>query len=264
MVPSWRKSSRMKLQRRPSPGAPSPLRIVKRQESADPATDDGMSNSQTERSGPDAGADEHLTAMKRRGAGGRLIGPRPQVDFDAFDSIPEPSPSSQSRRHGLGDVSPWNQGVAGAQTLNVKKTRQGRSFVHGREGLGTQTCRNRSMSGQGRPPSRELFTASNNLLAAPSAYWPETGSSSTSAQYSGRQIAGKSCVLCPDITVTAEFTALDSEQRSVWAAIEVSGRLAEILERPYGDVSGIATGSFINRPQGLLYPPPELHWLTSS
>ena len=251
MVPPWRKSSRMKLQRQPSPDAPSPLRIVKRQGSADPATGDRMSNSQTERSGPVAGADEHLTVMKRRSAGGRLIGPRPQVGFDAFDSIPETWTSSLSRRHGLGDVSPRSQGVAGAQTLNVKKTRQGRSFVNGREGLGIQTYRNRSMSGKGKAPTRELFTASNNLLAAPSTDWPETGSSPTPAQYSGRQIPGKSCVLCPDITVTAEFTALDSEQRSVWAAIEVSGRLAEILEKPCADVSGIAAGSFINRPLGL-------------
>jgi hypothetical protein len=60
-----------------------------------------------------------------------------------------------------------------------------------------------------------------------------------------------SCVLCPHISVIAEVAALLKGQRTLWAAIEVSGRLSKL---PTGsdpnDHNGVVTGSFIEHGLG--------------
>lgn len=258
---SWRKSSRKGLQQRPTP---SPLRIIKRDESADPASSSRESSSQTERDAPDPAADEYLTVTKRRSVRSRLIGPRPQVGVAAntSDSSSESSALSRPRLHGWDNFSPRSPGVAGSQTLNVKKTRQARSFFNERPASGAQTYRKRSMgtflSGQRRFPTAEVLSASRYPPAGPSADQPELQSSPRPAKYRGPQQSGTPCVLCPHISVTDDCITLDNGQRSVWAAIEVSGMVSELRERPPGNVSIIVTGSFINHSSGLPYPNAEL------
>lgn len=271
MASTSRKSSHMELQRRPRPGAPSPLRIVKRYGSTEPYAVTRTSSSHTERSVSDPAGDRSLTVMKRRGERGLPRGSLSQVDNHTLNLTSDSLAPIPSRRRVRGDASSWSPGWAGSQALNVKKTRRTRPFVNGRVALGTQTCRNSLMDvfpgGQGRTTTSETFYSSwytpeaaqqgsqtpsrlqTNCL--PSTNQPETKTSPRPAQVIDHNRFRTSYVLCPYVTVTTECAALEAEQRSVWAAIEVSGRLSATYETPSENVPGIVTGPFIDHPLGL-------------
>ena len=154
-------------------------------------------------------------------------------------------------------------GPAGPSTLNIRKTRSSRPALRGPRGMGTQTCRDPSLNStypargpipfartasppnsqlrvleQDSKPHSSLTESYPHILDAP-ARQPSPGRS---------MLHGSStrAVLCPYVSVTAECTALEADQQSVWAAVEVSGRLSQIpLEH-----TGAVTGSVLDHELG--------------
>lgn len=158
-------------------------------------------------------------------------------------------------------------GLAGSKTLNIRKTRSSRPALHGPRGLGIQTCRTPSRPTQARgsiPFARDVSPMSSQLNVADQdsiSHSPFLGTYPHILDALARQISPRpsarneslfqtSCVLCPHVSVTAECTALEAGQQRVWAAIEISGRLSQISERPTGEQVGVVTGAFMDHELG--------------
>lgn len=191
-----------------------------------------------------------------------------------------------SRYFGWEDSATVSTKPTESQTLHVKKTRQTQAFLEQHAGPGKNNDRSTSGStvpfGQVHAPSGQPPGASDSSMFIsqgrpagglgnlfPGSIGKKPDSFATT--HHGIDVSDDppqqrppdfveqsnkdACVLCPHVSVATEVTALLEGQRSLWAAIEVSGRLSKLpARRALGNHTGITTGSFIKHELG------EAHW----
>lgn len=161
-------------------------------------------------------------------------------------------------------------GLAGSKTLNIRKTRSSRTPLHGPRPLGAQTCRNPSLRSTLPVRGPTPFARYVSPLSSNSSVADQDDKSQSSLLYpnildvsatqpSPRLSAGNGssarspCVLCPHVSVTTENRALEAGPQNAWVAVEVSGRLSQILEEYPGEQAGVSTGAFVDHELGTLH-----------
>lgn len=255
----------MEFQQRAQQDEPSPLRIVKRYGSADTVPACRASSFRTNGSCPSSGADATcLTIMKRRN---KRISLEALIGRSEADQPSPRSSLSHSRRQSWEDVILRSHRLAGPHTLNIRKTRRPHPFINNEsvnlEFGCAQTIANCSNKRKRIPWARE------SLLFEPQARTAkEQRSMSSYSHHTDPCLAIENsqrdstcsklrastplehCILCPHVAVTTEVTAMDSDHRHVWAAIEVSGRLSKLRERATFEPPGVVKGSFIEHELG--------------
>jgi hypothetical protein len=245
---------------------PSPLRIVKRTDSrgsSDARRCASASGSEGRRPRDGASGDMgHLTVMKRRSDRGGAMR-LPSEEGGSAESEERPFWSKTFN---------WEETTAAvgrrpveAQTLHVRKTRRARPFLNNGEGTGSAEYRRQERTfSASTVPFRQVFGsrqhAPNNLeiLTSPSGVGISVPQARDFVPRVTMPSGQRPCVLCPHVSVTSEVTALMEGQRSLWAAVEVSGRLSKLPATAPGMCPqqniGIVTGSFIEHELGEFQP----------
>uniref|UniRef100_A0A8H7TTL0 Uncharacterized protein n=1 Tax=Bionectria ochroleuca TaxID=29856 RepID=A0A8H7TTL0_BIOOC len=233
-------------------GKPSPLRIVKRFSSEDsfysPRSLSLRSNASMQECDGDDGC---LTIMKRkreRHHGGFALERNPHA-------VANPNKSDLlSGKYHWEDGMACKGGMLGSQTLNVRKTRQPRPSIQSHLGLRMQCAR--APSASSCSPELKLETSNAAETDDQSIESPTSACSqdihqssrlpSPTSVYPLDRLQNRSCTLCPHVVVTAEVNTLQDCQRTIWAAIEVSGRLSTLSSKVAAcDRTGVVTGTFI-------------------
>lgn len=152
-----------------------------------------------------------------------------------------------------------NNRPAESQTLHIRKTRQARPFLeHGGRTRSNEYKHFRNLS-TSLVPFRQASPSWQNPPSSPEAVarpYEDVMPPPQAEVFAPRLVmppAQRPCVLCPHVSVTTEVTALMDGQKSLWAAIEVSGKLSKLPAAPgtypHGNM-GIVTGSFIEHELG--------------
>lgn len=154
---------------------------------------------------------------------------------------------------------------AEAQTLHVRKTRRARPFLNNGQGTGSAEYRRQQRTfSASTVPFRQVFgsrqhsPSSLEIMTSPIGAGISVPQAREFAPRVTIPSAQRPCVLCPHISVTSEVTALMEGQRSLWAAVEVSGKLSKLPAAaprmcPQQNI-GIVTGSFIEHDLGETKP----------
>lgn len=234
--------SAMELPDRGQTETPGPLRIVKRNSRRISSESRGTNKSNGKGVKP-SDPNGYLTVMKRKNDGDVLGMSLVDHDTDTYECDYRISKSTRYTWQN----EPQTKGLVGSQTLNIKKTRRARPSIDDHGNLDA-------------PCHRYTSTASAPLGEGDLRIEDFTNTSTVKIHGNGAKLAlspdlrsqpsRTSCVLCPDVAVTAEITALEDSQKTVWAAIEVSGRLSN-LAKGTEPQTGILTGSFIDYELGV-------------
>ncbi|CAH0048788.1 unnamed protein product [Clonostachys solani] len=233
-------------------GKPSPLRIVKRFSSEDsfysPRSLSLRSNASMQECDGDDGC---LTIMKRkreRHHGGFALEKNPHA-------VANPNKSDLlSGKYHWEDGMVCKGGMLGSQTLNVRKTRQPRPSIQSHLGLRMQCARVPSASScspELKFETLDAVQADDQSIESPTSACSQDIHQSSrlpspTSVYPLDRLQNRSCTLCPHVVVTAEFNTLQDCQRTIWAAIEVSGRLSTLSSKVAAcDRTGVVTGTFI-------------------
>lgn len=241
---------------------PSPLRIVKRADSrgsSDARRSASASGSEGGRPRECASGEmEHLTVMKRRSDRGGVMR-LPSEEGGCAESGERPFWSKAFN---------WEETTAAvgrrpaeAQTLHVRKTRRARPFLNNGQGTGSAENRRQQRTiSASTVPFRQVLGSSQHspnsleIMTGPSGVGISVPQARDFAPRLTMPSAQRPCVLCPHVSVTSEVTALMEGQRSLWAAVEVSGRLSKLPAAAPGMCPqqniGIVTGSFIDHELG--------------
>lgn len=254
---------------------PYPLRLLKRDISLDSTSGTRRSSrkssyTQGSVNGTRWSGNGRLTVMKRRsrirsnGSGGNQA-----YGYATFHA--------PSRQASWNCFRPTGGELVGSKTLNIKKNRQTRPPlpVHASEKApepllsrhysGFRISRDAEQAVES-PSLSDLFTTNlyQRKRDLTQSSGRREGSSSTQGSVHGtRALISSSpadprhrcirCVLCPHVSVTPEVTALKDGQRSIWAAVKVSGRLSKLPPKdgatPHNNTP-VMTGSFIDHQLG--------------
>lgn len=229
-------SPHVDLQRQPKRDKPSPLRVVKRHGSASVIAVTRASSSNTDESAPEPeSCGDHLTIMKRRGD--RYSTPEAlavsQDGPSGRTAMRDVSASDHPKCNSWDDFMFLGNGLAGSKTLNIPKTRASRPALEGARGHGAM---HRSASLRSSAPGRtsaslamgisprnsqvDVIDEDSRSRISLTGIYPrilDAPARQPSPAPSLRNLSSSrtSCVLCPYISVTAECTALEADQKTV-------------------------------------------------
>ena len=172
---------------------------------------------------------------------------------------------------------PMSREFVGSQTLNIRKNRQvrpalaARAFEDGSESIqghpysGFPTSRDAEQAVESPSFSDSVTTHQHRKRGLSSSGQRKHSSSTQGCVHETHHLSLSSAaprahriryVLCPHVSVTPESTAFKGGQRSIWVAVEVSGRLSKLPPKDTDagqNHTPVMTGSFVDHQLGTEY-----------